>query len=35
MIDNSKTKLMSLEWINLELKRIKFNLYKFMELFVY
>jgi hypothetical protein len=35
MIDNIKTKLLSLEWINLELKCIKYDLYKFLELFLY
>jgi hypothetical protein len=35
MIDNIKTKLMSLEWINLELKRIKYVFHKFLELFLY
>jgi hypothetical protein len=35
MIDNIKTKLLPLEWINLELKCIKYDLYKFLELFLY
>jgi hypothetical protein len=35
MIDNIKTKLMSLEWINLELQRIKYEFHKFLELFLY
>jgi hypothetical protein len=35
MIDNIKTKLMSMEWLNLELKWIKYDLYKFLELFLY
>jgi hypothetical protein len=30
-----KTTLMPLEWINLELKGIKYELYKFLELFLY
>jgi hypothetical protein len=34
-MDNIKTKLMSLEWINLELKWIKYEFHKFLELFLY
>jgi hypothetical protein len=33
--DNIKTNLLQLEWINLELKWIKYDLCKFLELFVY
>jgi hypothetical protein len=32
---NIKTKLMSLEWLNLEQKWIKYDLYQFKELFSY
>jgi hypothetical protein len=32
LIDNINTKLMPLKWINLELKWIKYELYKFLEL---
>jgi hypothetical protein len=34
-MNNIKTKLLSLEWINLELKLIKYGLYKFLDLFLY
>jgi hypothetical protein len=30
-----KTKLLPLEWTNLELKWIKYELYKFLDLFLY
>jgi hypothetical protein len=35
VIDNIKTKLLQLGWLNLELKWINYELYKFMELFSY
>jgi hypothetical protein len=35
LIDNIITKLMPLEWINLELKWIKYEFHKFLELFFY
>jgi hypothetical protein len=35
MIDNIKTKLLQLEWINLGLEWIKYELNKFMDLFSY
>ena len=35
MINNVIMNLMQLEWINLELKRIKYELNKFLELFSY
>jgi hypothetical protein len=35
MINNIKINLMQLEWINLELKRIKYELNKFLALFLY
>jgi hypothetical protein len=35
MIDNIKTKLLQLEWINLEQKWIKYEFYKFLDLFLY
>jgi hypothetical protein len=35
MIDNVKTKLLQLEQINLELKRIFYELNKFQDLFLY
>jgi hypothetical protein len=35
LIDNVNTKLLQLEWLNLELKWINYELYKFMELFSY
>jgi hypothetical protein len=35
MMNNIKTKLLQLEWINLELKWIKYELYKFLDLFLY
>jgi hypothetical protein len=34
-MNNIKTKLLPLEWINLELKWIKYDLYKFLDLFLY
>jgi hypothetical protein len=35
MINNIKMNLMQLEWINLDLKRIKYELNKFITLFLY
>jgi hypothetical protein len=35
MINNIKTKLLQMKWINLELKWIKYDLYKFMDLFLH
>jgi hypothetical protein len=35
MINNIKMNLMQLEWINLELKRIKYELNKFQDLFLH
>jgi hypothetical protein len=35
MINNIIMKLMQLEWINLELKRINYELNKFLALFLY
>jgi hypothetical protein len=35
MTNNIIMNLMQLEWINLELKRIKYELNKFLELFSY
>jgi hypothetical protein len=35
LIDNVNTKLLQLELLNLELKWINYELYKFMELFSY
>jgi hypothetical protein len=35
MINNIKTKLMPLEWVNLELEGIKYEFHKFLDLFVY
>jgi hypothetical protein len=32
-MNNIKTKLMPLEWIDLELEWIKYELYKFLEFF--
>jgi hypothetical protein len=35
VINNINTKLLQPEWLNLELKWINYELYKFMELFSY
>jgi hypothetical protein len=35
VINNINTKLMQLQWINLELKSIIYELNKFLELFLY
>jgi hypothetical protein len=35
LIDNINKKLLQLEWLNLELKWIKYELNKFMDLFLY
>jgi hypothetical protein len=35
MMKNIKTKILQMEWIKLELKCIKYELYKFLELFWY
>jgi hypothetical protein len=35
MINNIKMNLKQLEWINLELKRIKYELNKFQDLFLH
>jgi hypothetical protein len=35
MKNNIKTKLLQLEWINLELKWTKYELNKFLDLFLY
>jgi hypothetical protein len=35
VMNNINTKLLQLEWINLELKWIKYEFYKFLELFLY
>jgi hypothetical protein len=34
-MNNNNTKLIPLEWINLKLKQINYELYKFLELFLY
>jgi hypothetical protein len=34
-MNNIKTILLQLEWLNLELEWIKYDLYKFLELFLY
>ena len=34
-MNNMKTKLLQLEWVNLELKWINYELNKFLELFLY
>jgi hypothetical protein len=35
LVDNINTKLLQLEWLNLELKWIIYELYKFPVLFLY
>jgi hypothetical protein len=35
MIDNIETKLMKLEWINLEFKRINYEFSKFLSILLY
>jgi hypothetical protein len=35
MMNNIKTKLLQLEWLNLELKWINYEFHKFLELFLY
>jgi hypothetical protein len=35
LIDNINTKLLPLEWVKKELRWIFYELYKFMELFLY